>query len=242
MKNLFIALITLIFGNLSIVGTAQSFEGTLTYVQDFELPKSFLDMGIDKETFLKEMKKKPDWYDSITVSYKGGDYYWFTNGKPKLWKIYKSATNKIYTFSTTRDGEICTVQDAVDLTLEGGPDKPETSQPDTSAMINNYACKLVRMKWKMSSVEYYYNGGVAKVNPDLFAQHSYEGFAEFLKISKALPVRISRGVMGMKLYHTLVAVKPKTVSSDIFNLPTLVADPDLNLLKMPGMEVFRVKK
>ena len=241
MKILLIALFMLLFGSMAIPGWAQSFEGTLAYIQDIEPPKTFMAMGIDKETFLKKMKEKPDWFDSVKVSYKGGDYYWATNSKEKLWKIYKAATNKLYSFSATEDGDICAVQNAVDLDLSGEPDKPEISRPDTTATINKYTCKLVRMQWKMSSIEYYYNANVAKVKPELFAQHSSEGFSEFLKISRALPIRIVRNVMGIKIIHTLAVIKAKQISVDLFKLPTLVADADLNMLKMPGLEVFRVK-
>ena len=240
MKILLIALFMLLFGSMAIPGQAQSFEGTLAYIQDIEPPKTFMNTGIDKETFLKKMKEKPDWFDSAKVSHKGGDYYWVANSKAKLWKIYKSATNMLYTFSGTEDGVICAVQKAVDLDLSGEPDKPEISRPDTAATINTYPCKLVRMKWKMSMIEYYYNANIARVKPELFAQHSSEAFNEFLKISGALPVRIVRIVMGMKITHTLVDIKAKPVSADLFKLPTLVADADLNLLNMPGIEVFRV--
>ena len=88
MKFLLATPITLVVVSLSIPSLSQSFEGTLIYAQDIEPPKSFLDMGIDKETFLKKMKEKPDWFDSVKVSYKGGDYYWVANGKAKLWKIF----------------------------------------------------------------------------------------------------------------------------------------------------------
>lgn len=221
---------------------AQTFQGTLTYVQDFDLPKSFLDMGITKEMMNEKIRSSGDWFDTVRISYRDGNYHALTNSSKKSWKIYKADENKLYSFVTGDDGVICVVQKAVDLDMTGAPDKPVTTQLDTTVTILGHPCKVVRMKWQLGAMDYYYNPSVNTVRPELFAQHSSEGFAEFLKISRSLPLRVVRNAMGLTIVQTLTAAKAGEVKADLFAIPKLEPDKQLNVMNMPGTEIFRVKK
>jgi hypothetical protein len=218
---------------------SQSFQGSILYYQDFELPKSFLDMGITKEVMLKKMNSDGQWFDSVKISYKQGNYYSIGNNVKKTLKIYKADVNKSYNF----DGDICAVQDAIDLDLDGSPDKPQVIEDiEGTLTVMGLPCKGIRMKWKLGSVEYYYHPQQAAVDPALFAKHSSDGFAEFVKRSKCLPMKIVKNAMGMLISQTAVQVKPEEVSASLFKIPELVEDKDLNFLKIPGTVVMRVKR
>jgi hypothetical protein len=237
-KNMPVWLLILAFSFPSIA-YAQSFEGTITYLNDFEVSKKFLEMGLTKEVLAAELKKKGGWFDTVRVSYKKGNYIFLTNSLLK--KIYRSSENKIYTFDDP-DGEICSVQNAVDLKLNGEPDKPQVTELDSTATILGMPCKIIRMKWPMSQVDFYYNAGQAKVDPSLFGSHSYEGLSEFVSRTKCLPLQIVRQMMGMSLIQTALAIKPQEVKDNLFSIPELVEDKELNALKIPGITFMRIKK
>jgi hypothetical protein len=223
---------------LSATTFAQSFEGTISYLNDFELSKKFKEMGFTKEMMLDELKKKGTWYDTAYVSYKQGDYVMIAG---QMKKIYKASENKFYGFDDP-ESDICSVQEAVDLTLDGKPDKPTVIELDSTAMIRGFTCKIIRMKWKLGQVDYYYHPDMAKVDPSLFSRHSYEGLSEFVARTKCLPLQIVREAMGMKLIQTAAAVKSHPVKAELFVLPKLVEDKELNQFKLPGVTMMRIKK
>lgn len=222
---------------------AQSFQGTLTYVTDFELSEKVKAMGITKESLLDKMIKEGSWSDTVRMTYKQGNYYCLPNKEPKSFSIYKAETNKIYMID--EETGICKIKDAsIDYEFQLTGHKPVIKKLDTVVVINGNKCDVVRVKWDGEEYHYYYNPLKLKVNPELFSRHLYDGWAEFLKISKALPVRLVKVTKGMMtVTMTLVDVKEKEVNSNLFKIPALVADKELNAAKpASNMVVMRVKK
>ena len=77
----------------------------------------------------------------------------------------------------------------------------------------------------------------------MFSKHVYEGWAEYLKISKAIPLRVVKEVKGMmKITQTVIAEKRGPIDDKLFAVPVLVADKDLNPIKIANREVMRIKK
>jgi hypothetical protein len=226
---------------LVTVSYSQSFEGVLTYKMDFELSEKMKKMGMTKEMLMQKMKADGSLSDSIKVAYKGGDYR--TMFAPKKWSIYKAETNKIYTFDEAEDPEICVVTDAaIDLESEYTGKMPEIEKLKTTADINGVTCEIVMVKWKSGAYQYIYNAADLKVNPDLFSKHIYDGWAGFLKISKALPVRIIKDAGGMSITLDLVKKETKKIDNAMLTIPKLAADEDLNALKTKNMEVMKIVK
>jgi len=224
-------------------GFGQTFQGTVTYAQDFVLSKAFLDMGVTKEMILSKLQTGGDWGDTIKVSYnRQGDYHSLTNSKKGLIKIYRSEANKIYTFGEGKASEKVSVQDAIDLDLSGVPDKPEIKKLDTAVTINGIKCTGLTVQWKLSKIDYFYNSSELKIDAAVFSRHSTDGWAEYLKASRALPLRIIKNVFGMSMIQTMVSAKSEEVSPDLFKIPVLVADESLNVIKMPGVEIMRIMK
>lgn len=219
----------------------QSFEGTITYSMDIAVKGMFKSMGITKEMLMERMKNEPEWFDEVTIHYLQNNYAFVANNKTGLIKVYNPKDNKIYTFHLKGDN-ICSVQDAVDLTLEGTPDKPEVSELDSAVTIMGVPCKILRMKWALGQVDYYYNASMASIDPELYKTHTSEGWYEYLKRSGSLPLQVVRGAMGMDIVQTATSVKAGQVNRDVFKLPVLVEDDSLNVIPMPGTSFMRIKK
>jgi hypothetical protein len=220
---------------------AGSFQGAILYVQRIQISSAFKKMGITEENMMDDLKKKGSWADTLYSFHRRGDYARIGNNKEQYQKIYIADDNTIYIFSVMGNG-ICSVQEAVDLDLNGAPDKPTIMELDSAATIMGVPCKIMRMKWKISQIDYYYNDAHSQVNPDLFSRHSSEGLAEFTKRTKCLPLQIVTNTMGMTVIQTAVAVRPGQVDTDMFGVPELVEDESLNLVKLPGIKMMRIKE
>lgn len=238
-------LITIIlFTSLLSFGYGQSFEGTLTYVANLEISEKFAKMGMTKQILLDKMKKDGSWADTIRTSYKQGNYYTLLNNNPKSWSIYKAETNKIYSMQDGEVSDICTVTNAsIDLEFTMTGNMPTIEKLDTTAIVDGVNSNIVRVKWKSGTYDYYFNSTKLTVNPSLFTKHILDGWAEFLKISNALPLKIVKTTKGMMVITmTLVSSKADVVDGKIFSIPQLVADKDLNIVKVANKEIMRIKK
>ncbi|TKC00676.1 hypothetical protein [Pedobacter cryophilus] len=240
MKQILVTIIIL----TSTLSYGQSFEGTLTYVANLEVSKKLEEMGMSKKIILDKMRSEGSWSDTIRTSYKQGDYYNLTNNNPRTWAVYKSETNKIYSMQDGAGSDICTVTDAsVDLEFKMTGKMPHIYKLDSTAIVEGVKCNIVRVKWKSGVYDYYFNSTKLTVDPLLFTTHIYDGWAEFLKISKSLPLKIVKSTNGMmEVTMTLVSIKPEAIKDELFSIPTLVPDNDLNFLKLPNREIMRIKK
>jgi len=221
---------------------SQSFEGTLTYIVDLEVSPQLIEMGIDKETLLNKMKAENSWSDTIRTTYKGGNYY-TSYGETCL--IYLSNTNKLYCMKLSGEGsDVCIVTDASGTEYLTFGEMLEIEKLDTQVVINDVNCNIVRIKWKQAGTYYYYyNSSMFSVNPSLFEKHICDGLAQFLEISKALPIQTVREITGMmKVTMTLISSKTENVDDNLFTIPRLVKDKKLNTMKILGKEIMKIKK
>lgn len=232
----------ILFTNLISFG--QSYEGTLTYVTDFEVSEKLVKMGMTKQMLLDKMKNEGSWSDTIMTSYKKGNYYTLLNTNPKSWSIYKADDNKIYSMQEGEASDICTVTDAsIDLEFTMTGKMPTVEKLDTTVIVDGVSCSIVRVKWKSGTSDYYYNQTKLTVDAALFSKHIYDGWADFLKISNSLPLKIVKETNGMMtITMTLVSTKTEVINEKLFSTPVLVADKDLNIIKVANREVMRIKK
>ena len=224
----------------------QSFEGTLVYGVNFEfhISDQMAKMGVTQEMMKERMKQDGASTDSIKMCFKQGDYITYTNFNPQSWSIYKQQNNKLYSFQAGEASDICTVTDvSIDTEFKLTGIKPEIKKLDTLAEVNGMKCEIVRIKWKSGTYDYYYTKSFLKTEAKSFENHHYDGWAEFLAISNTLPVKIVKTVKGLTVVTlTLIRTKEEKIDSTLFNIPTLIADKDLNLMKFPNRELFRIKK
>jgi len=220
---------------------AQSFEGTLTYVSDFEPGENMKKVGMTKEKLIEKMKHEGKFSDTLKISYKQGDYYSWLNDKRKSWTLYNDSTNKIYSIL---EDDICSVTDAsmdLESMMLGKP--PVIEKMNTTAVVNGDTCNIVKVEWQSGTYYYYYAPGKLTVDPALFAKHINDGWAAFLNISKALPVKIVKETKGMiTTTMTLAYFKSETVNEKRFAIPHLVPDKNLNISQVANRELMRIKK
>ncbi|MCL2131357.1 MAG: hypothetical protein FWH36_02695 [Lentimicrobiaceae bacterium] len=239
MKQILTAILVLTTGLVF----GQSFEGTLVYKTDFEfqISEKMAEMGITEEIMVEKMKKDGSWTDSITTSYKQGSYIKYSNCNPQSWSIYNPQTNKLYAFI---EGEnTCVVSDAsvdLDYQMIG---KPTIEKLDTIVEINGMKCEIVRFSWKAGVYDYYYNNSFLKIDPTLFENHIYDGWADFLKISNSLPIKIIKSIDGLiTTTFDLIRHSEETIDPKLFKIPKLKANKKLNFMKSLNMEVMKIKK
>lgn len=218
-----------------------SFVGRVGYIQDIELSSLMKKMGITKESIIDEMRKEEKWVDSLNFYVRMGNYAYIGNNKTQYEKVYVADENIIYTYNAFGD-DVCSVQEAVDLDLSGKPDKPEIVELDTVVTIMNLPCKAIRMKWKMGQYDYYYHPSMLNANPELFKKHTSEGLAQFVALSKCLPLQIVKTVMGMKMIQTAIFIQSGDFDKRYLSIPPLVEDESLNIIKMPGIKMMRIKQ
>lgn len=228
----------------TLLSFGQTYEGTLTYIVDLEVSEKLINMGMTKQILLDKMKSEGSWSDTIRTSYKQGNYYTLLNNNPKSWSIYKADSNKIYSMQDGEASDLCTVTDAsIDLEFTMTGKMPIVEKLDTTVMVDGVSCSIVRVKWKSGIYDYYYNQNKLTIDPSLFSKHTYDGWAEFLKISKALPLKIVKTTNGMMtITMTLISSKAEVIDEKLFSIPKLVPDKDLNIVKIANREIMRIKK
>jgi hypothetical protein len=224
---------------------SQSFEGKLIYTNTFEfiISEKMKQMGLTKEMFSEKMKNEGKWIDTLILTYQQGNYHYLANSDPRSWTIYKPETNKIYIFQEGAGADMCIVSDAsVDVEHKMTGKMPVIKKLDSLVTVNGITCNIVRVEWKAGTYDYYYNSEQLLVDPKLFAGHIHDGWAEFLKISHALPQRIIRSAGNFVIItSTLVKVEPSEIDSALFAIPELV--PEINKVEVPnGGEIMRIKK
>lgn len=228
----------------TLLSFGQTYEGTLTYVADFEVSEKLVKMGMTKQILLDKMKSEGSWSDTIRTSYKQGNYYTLLNSNPKSWSTYRADNNKIYSMQDGEASDICTVTDAsIDLEFTMTGKMPIVEKIDTTVIVGRVPCSIVRVKWKSGTYDYYYNETKFTIDASLFSKHTYDGWADFLKISKALPLKIVKTTKGMMtITMTLISSKTEVIDDKLFSIPTLVPDKDLNVVKIANREIMRIKR
>jgi hypothetical protein len=132
---------------------------------------------------------------------------------------------------------------SVDLEFQMTGNKPTIQKLDTIVEIDGRKCEIVRVQWKTGAYDYYYDSSFLKVDPKLFENHIYDGWADFLKISNSLPVKIVKSVKGLSTVTlTLIRNSEESIDPKLFEIPKLKPDKDLNLIKIGNRELFRIKK
>ena len=84
-------LLTSIF---TIFSYGQAFEGKLTYKVEFDIKMK----GISESDMIEHIKKSGEYFDTIIVNIKNGNYEKLVNSSKSKRIVYKSDVNKIYTF------------------------------------------------------------------------------------------------------------------------------------------------
>lgn len=237
-------IITLLFLVICFGIKAQSFEGTLVYSMDFEVSEKMANMGLTKEILKGKMAEDHSWSDTIKVTYKHGFYRQQSSSVFETKIIYRPDSNMLYTFQTGDASDICTVTDvSKDLEFKMTGEMPTVKLLDSIVEYDEYKLKVVEVKWKSGRYFYLFSENSFKANPEDYKSHIYDGFYEYLKLSKAYPVVIVKEAGGvMTVTMSLEYFTKENISNTIFDVPQLFEDEELEVLSSPMGKLMRIKK
>ncbi len=244
MKNTLLIIYSLLAFSVSF---GQSFEGKLTYKVEFEVKtKKIGKLEITKEQVIEKMKKDGDYFDSLTVTIKNGNYLKEDNSSTKKRIIYKSDVNKIYTFQKDFDHHVVITDAKKHYGMNLNLKEPKIEQIDSLKVINGNNCKLVKVKWDIIGEEYYfYNAEIAKLDLEQLKKHNYEYFNTIIGLTKAYPLEIVKKVGDfMTIRMTLINISEVKIEDSAFALPKFEkAEKEYAemMLKITGSEVMKIK-
>ncbi len=232
-----IAFILMFLINIVLLG--QSFEGVLTYKTDIELSQKMKEMGLTKEIIMKKMKEENSFSDQIKYTYKGSNYLMqmLDNGTETK---YIGEENTIYTREKD-DDLIIAIDASIDLENQMFGTSPKIEKKETDVIILDKKCDKVIVTWKTGTYEYYYNSGFLKMDSDLYKNHKYDMWFEFLQVSRSLPLRIVKKVSGMMtITMDLIDVKEFKVDMAKFDLPKMKLDKEMSKYVAKNQVVYKV--
>jgi hypothetical protein len=190
---------------------AQSFEGVITYKNSYQsLVQTFTD-----EQWKSIVGSQEEYY------IRGGNYKSVMNGSVVASYWYHTKENKLYT--EFQDGNTMYWNDAAvntDSVLSIEVKK-------NAARILNYNCDELILHCRKGTQTYDYAPQLA-ADPSMFVNHKFGNWYDYIKIAKALPLRMVIEQAQVIITSEATSVKPMHLSDDFFVLPA-----DVNLVKSP---------
>ncbi|WP_435138549.1 hypothetical protein [Formosa sp. A9] len=198
--NKFLALALITISTLTSFG--QNFEGKITYSNSYESKN----LQITNQQWLSMMGNKQEFY------IKNGDYKSVTNGTLMQWQLYVNADNKIY--SKMSNSETVFWNDGL-----SNPDSIVNVQLNKNVIeILGYNCDELILTCKSGTQKYYFNSALM-VNVKLFENHLFGNWYDFLKESKALPLKIIIDNSQFTMENIATGVEKIKLSKKDFQLP-----------------------
>lgn len=240
-KNIILLLVSII----SQLSFSQSLEGKLTYKVDFKINME-ASFGLSEKDMIEHLKKSGDYFDTMTIQIKNGNYEKRINSKDEKRIVYKSKVNKIYTFDQGFDHVIITDANNYN-SLKIAVEKPKVIQDDTLTTIMNKDCTSITLDWNSLGKEtYFYNKDFLKIDAKLFSLHNFEYFNEVLNLTNAYPIQIVKSLNKMiEIKMTLIDYSMEEISDSAFEIPELEpTDKEYAdmIMGTTGNEVMRIKK
>ena len=236
--NRIVILIISIFTTFSY---GQSFEGKLTYKIEF----NFKMEGISENDMIEHMKKSGEYFDTLVVKIKNGNYEKLVNSRNSKRIVYKSDINKIYTFDTGFEYVlIANAKNYNSTNMEF--ERPKIIQNDSTVSIMGKDCKSITLDWdNLGKETYFYNDSFLKIDSELFKSHNYEYLNEILTITKSYPTQINKSLnQFIEIRMILVDYSEEEINESAFEIPKLKpAEKEYSeiIMETTGNEVMRIK-
>lgn len=209
------------FLTLGLKGFSQSFEGTLTYKVAFEFSENFNNEEIKAKT-ISTLKENGEYYDTLKVTIKNGNYLKIDNAPNGKKIIYDPFQNKLFFF--TKESDIVMIASANMFTPSNVTlPEPQVVTEDAISTISNIECQKVSLKWEGVGEEvYYYSPSIAPINPELLKNHNFEYLNLVINHTKAYPVKMVKSMNNLiKISLELINIDDSKVDQDIFKIPAL---------------------
>lgn len=195
-------LLTIAMTVLTAAVFGQTFQGKITYQNSYisKLP------NLTSEQFTTMM--------GSTQNYiiKGGDYKSSANGTMFQWQLYINKDNKLYNKMSNSETIFWN---------EGAKNSDEILKTEINKGVTEiigYQCDEVILTCKSGIQKYYFNSKIG-VDASLFTGHSFGNWYEYLKISKALPLKMIIDNAQFTVTSIATEVKETKLDDQEFQLP-----------------------
>ncbi|MEP0262727.1 hypothetical protein [Dokdonia sp.] len=219
----------------------QSFEGKLTYKIEFEINME----GISENDMINHMKKSGEYFDTLVINIKKGNYEKLVNSANSKRIVYRPDSNKIYNFDSGFEYVLITNAKKYGATIIDF-EKPKIIQNDSIVSILGKKCNSITFSWgNLGEETYFYNDSFLKINPELFQEHNFEYLNEVLNLTKSYPTQIIKSLNDfIKIKMILVDYSEEKIDDSSFEIPELqLADKEYSELikQTTGQEVMQLK-
>ncbi|MEW7290126.1 hypothetical protein [Aquimarina sp. 2304DJ70-9] len=234
-------ILILIISILTTYSYGQTFEGKLTYKIEFNIKMK----GISENDMIEHMKKSGEYYDTIVINIKNGNYEKLVNSSNSKRIVYKSDVNKIYTFD--KGFEYVLIADAKNYSSTKMEfERPKIIRNDSLVTIMEKKCKSITLDWNgLGKETYFYDDEFLKIDPDLFKSHNFEYLNEILTLTKSYPTQINKSLNKMIEFRMILVDYSKENISDLaFEIPKLKpAEKEYSdmIMETTGNEVMQIK-
>ncbi len=187
---------------LSTVCYGQAFEGKIVYKNSYSSKMP----NVTDQQLTTMMGPTQEYY------IKGGDYKNTSDGSLLEWQLYSNRENKLYTKMAYSDTLLW--NDAAVTTDEVL--KSEINKGVTT--ILGYTCDELILTCKSGVQKYYFNTKFS-ADPQLFVNHKFGNWYDFLSRSNALPLKFTVDNEQFHLESEAVSAEALTLDNTIFELP-----------------------
>lgn len=187
---------------LTVASFGQSFEGKILYRNSY---KSKIP-NVTDEQFSSMMGTLQDYF------IKDGNYKSVTNGSFLQWQLYVNKDNRLYNKLASsetilwNDGAI-NADEVISAEINKG-----------TIEILGYQCDELILTCKSGIQKYYFNSKLA-VNPQLFNNHKFGNWYEFLSRANSLPLKMIVDNIQYSIESTATEVKEMKLEESFFELP-----------------------
>jgi hypothetical protein len=214
----------------------------LKYVVKNEIKGDSLINGISKLQLMNKMINEGNMpSDTLTVFYnKKGDYV--SISKNKNINFINTFINKEKLIYQIKDD--LNIVMAIDVTIdleEKLGHKPSIKLLEKTEQIEAFKCSVIEVKWKSGVYRYYFSNEILAIDPQLFKDYNYDQWFNYLKISKALPLKIEKEINDFcKTTYTLETYDEKAeIDNSIFEIPKMKLNKELSKM-YPNKKIFIV--
>lgn len=199
MKQLF-TLIALSLTIFSISG--QNFEGKITYSNTYKSKTP----EVSDQQYQSMMGNIQEYY------IKGGNYKSTLNGTVMQWMLYLNSDNKMYMKMSNNPNILWN-----DATINETPSTNIQLNKGVTTILN-YPCDEVIITTDEGIQRYYFSPEL-KVDANLFNQHAYGNFYDYIKTANAMPLKIIFETEQYTLESVATEVKAMVLDNTTFTLP-----------------------
>lgn len=194
--------IAIAFFGLALASHGQAFEGKVVYKNTYEskLP------DVTDNQLAVSLGSKQDYL------IKGGNYKSISNGASFTWQIYLEKDNKLYNKMADSDAL---------LWIDGASRSDQVLNSKLNKGVTEilgHKCDEVVLTTTNGVERYYFNSKFA-VDPSLYSKHFYGNWYDYLKLAKAVPLKMIVETPGFVITSTAVEMKAMKVAAKEFQLP-----------------------